>query len=170
MLSEFLNAFTNLTSDLFIIANHPLPKPYHTVPAYPDLIPGKGPLSGIHAALSAARNPLVLIVACDMPFITPDAAGWLMPYVLKNPGKVIIPLGIRGPEPMFGIWPVAVLTLLESWLQKDKPLKIMHFLEFHDLPSLIPFRVDPSAENFFFNINSPDDLTRAARFPDESGT
>ena len=36
----------------------------------PDLEPGLGPLAGIHAAISTAEAPAVLIVACDLPFVT----------------------------------------------------------------------------------------------------
>ena len=36
----------------------------------PDLEPGLGPLAGIHAAMSTAKAPVVLIVACDLPFVT----------------------------------------------------------------------------------------------------
>src|SRR5881394_1250332 len=32
----------------------------------PDIVPGCGPLGGVHAALTAARHGAVLLVACDM--------------------------------------------------------------------------------------------------------
>lgn len=34
----------------------------------PDLLPGAGVLSGLHAALSLSRTPWVYLVACDMPY------------------------------------------------------------------------------------------------------
>src|SRR4051794_13778353 len=35
-----------------------------------DLVPGCGPLGGLHAALSAARGDGVFLVACDMPYLS----------------------------------------------------------------------------------------------------
>ena len=34
-------------------------------------VEGAGPLAGLHAGLAVAETPWLLVVACDMPFITP---------------------------------------------------------------------------------------------------
>lgn len=41
-------------------------------PVVSDLRPGFGAWSGLHTALSYARADLVLILACDLPLITPE--------------------------------------------------------------------------------------------------
>jgi molybdopterin-guanine dinucleotide biosynthesis protein A len=35
-----------------------------------DIRPGAGPLAGIEAGLASARNPRVVAMACDMPYVT----------------------------------------------------------------------------------------------------
>lgn len=35
--------------------------------------PGEGPLGAITSALAAAREPIVVVLACDLPRVTPDA-------------------------------------------------------------------------------------------------
>jgi len=35
-----------------------------------DAVPGAGPLGGLYTALAWAPTPLVVVVACDMPFVT----------------------------------------------------------------------------------------------------
>ena len=42
----------------------------------PDVYPGVGTLGGLRAALRAAKNPLMLAVGCDMPFLNPAVMSW----------------------------------------------------------------------------------------------
>jgi molybdopterin-guanine dinucleotide biosynthesis protein len=49
----------------------------HQFTVIPDLVPGAGPLAGLHAALHHARErgfDAVLVLACDMPLVTPEVA------------------------------------------------------------------------------------------------
>jgi molybdenum cofactor guanylyltransferase len=43
----------------------------------PDVMPGFGTLSGIHAALDGAEHDHCLIVACDMPLLNPGVLAYL---------------------------------------------------------------------------------------------
>jgi molybdopterin-guanine dinucleotide biosynthesis protein A len=43
-----------------------------------DTRPGAGPLAGIEAGLAAARYPTVVVVACDMPYVTLELTGRLV--------------------------------------------------------------------------------------------
>jgi molybdopterin-guanine dinucleotide biosynthesis protein A len=42
-----------------------------------DLIQGCGPLGGLHAALRAARSQVVIVVACDMPYVSAPFLAYL---------------------------------------------------------------------------------------------
>lgn len=44
-----------------------------TLRAVADGWPGEGPLGGITTALAAAREPIVVVLACDLPRVTADA-------------------------------------------------------------------------------------------------
>jgi molybdopterin-guanine dinucleotide biosynthesis protein A len=41
-----------------------------SVRAVPDRRPGHGPLGGLDAALAGARHEVLIVVACDMPFVS----------------------------------------------------------------------------------------------------
>ena len=46
--------------------------------AVTDRVPGCGPLGGLHAALAAAHGDHVVVVACDMPFVTASLISHLL--------------------------------------------------------------------------------------------
>ncbi len=54
--------------DLFVISNNP-DFPDLGLPRYADLVPGQGALGGLQTALHYARQELVLLLACDMPYL-----------------------------------------------------------------------------------------------------
>ena len=66
-----------LADELLVTTNQPQGYRFLGLPLFPDLIPGRGALGGLYTALSAASQPLVAVVACDMPFVNAEmlAAG-----------------------------------------------------------------------------------------------
>lgn len=49
-----------------------------------DLYPGLGPLSGIHAGLSASNTEWGIVVACDMPLVQPEILRALLSHVTSG--------------------------------------------------------------------------------------
>lgn len=72
------------------------------LPTWEDLVPDGGPLAGIYTALTVARHPLCLVVACDMPFLQPD----LLRYMAgEAPGwDAIVPLVDGHLEPLHAVY------------------------------------------------------------------
>src|SRR5437016_6371717 len=64
-----------------------------------DLVPGCGPLGGLHAALTGATSDVVLVVACDMPYITAPFAAYLLS--LAADAEIVVPRTERGYHPLF---------------------------------------------------------------------
>src|SRR4051794_40381397 len=54
-----------------------------------DIMPGCGPLGGIHAALSEARGEVVFVVACDMPYVPAAFVSYLLE--LARDADAVIP-------------------------------------------------------------------------------
>ncbi len=75
-----------------------------------DIVPGCGPLGGLHAALSAARYGVTLLVACDMPFVTAALARHLLSLARDGAGPdVVIPKTERGYHPLCAAYTRACL-------------------------------------------------------------
>jgi molybdenum cofactor guanylyltransferase len=72
-----------------------------------DSVPGCGPLGGLHAALTAAREDAVFVVACDMPYVTAAFAEYLLS--LAGGVDVVVPWTERGYHPLCAVYARACL-------------------------------------------------------------
>ena len=75
-----------------------------------DLIPGCGPMGGVHAAVTAARYDAVVVMACDMPYVTAAFAGHLLE--LARDADVVVPRTERGYHPLCAVYTRACLEPL----------------------------------------------------------
>jgi molybdenum cofactor guanylyltransferase len=72
-----------------------------------DRLPGRGPLGGLHAALSEARGHAVAIVACDMPFVSAPFLAHLL--TLTSEADAVVPVTGRGYHPLCAAYTRACL-------------------------------------------------------------
>ena len=119
----------------------------------------QGPLGAIYSCLLAARNPYLLVVAGDMPFIAVPALTKL--WQEKEDFDVIIPRSPDGLQPLAALYNKSCIPAIATQL-KEKNFKIRGFFDAvrvnviicSDFPDIYP-------DNTFLNINSPDDLRKA---------
>src|SRR5215467_8498680 len=72
----------------------------------PDLYPGQGPLGGILTALHHTSTDWNLIVACDMPEVTPGFLRNLLDTAESRGCSVLLPESADGcPEPLCAVSP-----------------------------------------------------------------
>jgi molybdopterin-guanine dinucleotide biosynthesis protein A len=84
----------------------------------PDRIPDNGPLAGVDAALAAAQEDPVIVVACDMPFVTAAFAERLIALAGAGDGPpaVVVPVTGRGYHPLCAVYKKACRTLVARHL------------------------------------------------------
>ncbi len=136
------------------------------LPVVADSIEGfAGPLAGVLAGLDWAAEQgadHIVTAAADTPFFPAD----LVPRLQLAAETEGVPIALaatphptRGMlrQPTFGLWPVALRDDLRAALT-DGVRKIVQWTDSHGA-ALAPFAVqgfDP-----FFNVNTPEDMTRA---------
>ncbi len=69
MVEHVLAATDGLADERLITTNNPAGYAYLGIPLVGDEQPGAGALPGLQTALAAAQGELILLVACDMPFL-----------------------------------------------------------------------------------------------------
>jgi molybdopterin-guanine dinucleotide biosynthesis protein A len=142
-----------------------------------DIYPGCGPLGGIHAALSASKADLNLMLSVDMPLMTPHFLKWLAEQSGTAQELIVVPNAAGGPQPLCAIYRRSVLPAVEQAL-KNGEYKIGRL--FSQVPTRIIKEQEIVAAGFsaiiFQNVNTPEEYDRllhptiAAASPGESRT
>ncbi len=116
VLGAVLEAASAVSNDVFIVAGAKNGYREFGVPVYQDIIPSKGPVGGIHTALSLARGQWVLILACDMPAASVSFIRYLCE--VRSWAPVIVPESDSGLEPLHALWHKSLKTVLEHYIDQ----------------------------------------------------
>lgn len=138
------------------------------LPVVADSIAGfAGPLAGVHAGLAWARTNVpaarhVVTAATDTPFFPTDLVARFLSAVEDSPGKLAVARSEEGVHPVIGLWPVALAPVIEDFLEKGMR-KVGAFAKqqgavevYFPKVEIGGMPIDP-----FFNINEPEELSRA---------
>jgi molybdenum cofactor guanylyltransferase len=122
----------------------------------PDRIPGCGPLGGLDAALAAARDDVVAIVACDMPFVTSAFLKHLLD--LAREADAVVPRTERGYHPLCAAYTRACHPAVARRLA-DRRLKMTGLLEEVRVRELTAGEIDVFGDplRLLANVNTPAD-------------
>lgn len=91
----------------------------------PDVHPGKGPLSGIHACLEASVNPYVLFLTEDAPLVPVTFLKDMMASyrnIINDMNEPFVMVSSYGgyEQPFPGIYPVSISDLCEQKILEDR--------------------------------------------------
>ncbi|MDQ5835784.1 MAG: molybdenum cofactor guanylyltransferase [Acidobacteriota bacterium] len=135
----------------------------HELPVVRDFYESLGALGGIHAALSACRAPLALVVSCDLPFVTRELFERLL-SLHTDDADAVAPVQPDGrPQPLCALYKVmACRATAEAMIRMDelRPRALLwrvrtRWVAFDELSDL------HNSSLFFRNVNTPEDYARA---------
>ena len=150
----------SLTPHLLIVARDgQLPRAYG-VPVALDRVPGAGALGGLYTALLEAPTEQVVVIACDMPFLTAPFLTRLAEVGAE--AEVAMPHDARGSHPLCASYHRRIATRLRGRIDAGH-LGVLDALTGLDVrrigsDELAPF--DPTGR-LLLNVNTPEDYARA---------
>ena len=161
--SHVADALQTVTDSIALVGR-PGFQPSESFPFVTDVYPDCGALSGIHAAFNSSNRKWILVVACDLPFVTGELLQRLA--LFRTGYEAVAPIQRDGiPQPLCALYQVDPCreragALLESG--ERRPLALLQsvatrWVSFEELSDLT------SATDFFDNINTPDDFARAVQ-------
>jgi molybdopterin-guanine dinucleotide biosynthesis protein A len=156
MIQRILGTLQRVVPTVVVISDRAWEYGFLGVPVHPDVIKDRGPAAGIHSALVHASTERVLVVPCDMPYLSEE----LLRHILRfpDPGDVCVleAGGVRNP--LCGLSHRRVLPVIEPEIQASRhtPQYLLDLLEARtvtvtpDLPFFTP--------HLLANINDEADL------------
>jgi molybdopterin-guanine dinucleotide biosynthesis protein A len=149
LIGRLVRLVAPLCREVMVIANDPRLYGFLNVPIYPDDTPGRGPLEGIATGLRRSGCERVLVVACDMPFITAEAVRTMIDW--KAGADAVVPRSEKGYEPLFALYAQSSLPVIEAQLiqGKRKVSSVFPLLRIETPP------VEMFDASLWYNINEP---------------
>ena len=123
-----------------------------------DVIPGCGPLGGIHAALATSRTEVNLVWSVDMPLMTVDFLLWLLDVAATGSEHACVPEAAGRLQPLCAVYRRDALEEVEAALRSGD-FKVDRLLA--RLPTRRiaehEWRAAGFAEEIFCNVNTPEE-------------
>ena len=127
-----------------------------------DAYRDRGPLGGIHAALSHSTTDLNLMLAVDLPFVQAPFLAYLIRQARESQAMITVPRASGGFHPLCAVYRKEFVTLAEQSLRERKnkidslfPKVACRILEEDEL------RKAGFSPEIFRNLNTPEELERA---------
>lgn len=142
---------------LLFVAGHCAAIPPGGASIVPDHWPDSGPLAGLATALAHATESWLLVLAVDMPAMTPAYLRTLLAHAQRT-GRGAVPVLDGEWEPLAAVYPVEALTIARQMVVAHR-LDMKAFIESaRDAGLLDAVPVAEKERPLFVNLNTPGDL------------
>ncbi|HKQ85702.1 MAG TPA: molybdenum cofactor guanylyltransferase [Candidatus Acidoferrales bacterium] len=125
----------------------------------------KSPLFGIATALSHSESPWILILACDLPYLTGDWLAWLIARAEKSGAQIVMPYTAQNPQPLAAMYRrecgPAIVRSLRSGVRRVKDALAQFTIE--ALPESEWRQFDPEGI-VLKSMNTPSDYDEACKW------
>ena len=160
LIEHVLRRVAGLGDEVLITTNQPDDYAFLGLRMVGDRQPGAGALDGLLTALEAARGDRVLLLACDMPFVSRPLLDHMVG--IDSDTEVVIPRRGERLQPLHAIYSASCAAFVREALKAGEKRMISFFpsVETYIVEQEILDQYDPKGLSFF-NVNTPDDLEQA---------
>ena len=165
LIKRLRDRFSDMGDELLVITNDFSGYQDLAVPLYKDIIPDRGALGGLYTALSISKNPLVGLIAADLPFASPALLTHLIKILLTSGAEAAIPSTERGLEPLHAVYRRDTsLPLVKKAIDQDL-WRMNSWFDQAEILILTPeeTRKVTSSKYTFLNLNTPEDFQKAEK-------
>jgi molybdopterin-guanine dinucleotide biosynthesis protein A len=165
LISYPLEALERTGLEVVVVAKRDTPLPKLAVPVWYERDEPVHPALGLATVLQRAPTESVLVVGCDMPFVTTE----LLAHIASLPHPVALPSAGGRLHPLIALYARWMATAFAFSLGRGQ--SVQQIVSEHN-----PHLIDESeleqfgeVERLLFNVNTPEDLERAAELAKTEG-
>jgi molybdenum cofactor guanylyltransferase len=161
LLARAVSSLASFNSEIIIVVAKESSLPelvdYQRLKIVRDIFSGKGSLGGIYTGLVDSKSFYNIVVACDMPFLSPD----LLHYMVDQAENydIVIPKINETLEPLHSVYSKRCIPSLKYLIEQNRlsileliPMVKIRYIQDEEID-----RFDPEHLSFF-NINTETDL------------
>jgi molybdopterin-guanine dinucleotide biosynthesis protein A len=162
-----LKLLKGIFNEVFISTNMPEKYFYLDAPLIGDVLPSRGPMSGIYSSLINAKSDCIFVIACDMPFVKREVVSVICEKHLEMSSikqvDATIPVFNDEPQPLFGVYCKTALPYLENCILNEKTSmkRLLSEINTNFIGESDIMKIDPTGRSFV-NINTMEDYERIA--------
>lgn len=184
IIENTLRLFRTLFDEIIIVTNTPLLFTRWDVTIVTDVYPVRSPLTGIYSGLFYTNASHIFVSACDIPFLQPALVKMVVDSIDTN-ADIFVPVTEKGLEPLCAAYAKNCLLPIGRMLLRHlenegalaapeervlkKSLKIQNFFDKVRVKRIHEDRLRTADSGLvsFFNVNTPEDLTKAVEMLSE---
>ena len=160
LVEHVLDVLQKIFQRLIIVTNAPERYTVYGAAVVTDALGKRGPLTGIHAGLTASRDDLNFIVACDMPFLNAKLIEYMM--ASAEGYDVVVPKTGNQCEPLHALYHRKLLARIEKHVRRGsgriqtlyRDARVRYITE-EEIERFDPLR------RSFMNLNTPEEYKEA---------
>lgn len=159
VVSRVVRAMSNQVTSISIVTDRPDEVAFLGLPTLPDIHKNSGPLGGLHSALASSSTPDILLVSCDLPFLSANLIAALIER--HGPKPITVPRTSDGLHPLCAVYSRTLRQEVERHLD-DRRLSMHDLIEASGALVVDVAGLHPSVlERELMNLNAPEDLEKA---------
>jgi len=165
LIQRVVERLSPIADELIVTTNRPDDYRFLDLPLFSDLKPDRGALGGLYTAIASASNPIVAVVACDMPFTSPTLLEAARKILTDENVDVVIAKSEEGYEPLHAVYRTETCqSAIAAAIDADQWKVIAWFpqVKVRVLTSEEIKRYDRSGLAFW-NVNTPEEFAQAEK-------
>lgn len=172
LIQRVVDRLSPVADEVIVTTNRPADYAFLNLRLISDLKPDRGALGGLYTAVASASQPVVAVVACDMPFASLRLIEGMSRLLVEQEADVVIAKSDEGYEPLHAVYRRdTCLPAIESAIAADLWKVIAWFpqvrvveLSAEDVKSFDPQGLA------FWNVNTPEEFARAEEIAKNQST